>query len=80
MNKAEAIKVLFEIKDACKTHLITCISIDRPSTQIIETPNGYQIRMKCELDSYSRKCIKPILDKYKLTMKEEKGFVIVYPL
>jgi hypothetical protein len=78
MNRAEAIKVLFEINDACKSHLMTCVSIDRPSSQIIEASNGYQIRMKCDIGTYVKKCIAPVLSKYKLVLREENGFVILY--
>lgn len=77
MNKAEALKVLFEINDACKSLLMTCVSIDRPSSQIMETSNGYQIKLKCDLDTHSKNCIAPILNKYKLGLKEENGFVIL---
>lgn len=80
MNRTEAIKILFEINDICKSQLMTCVSIDQPSSQIIKTLDGYQIRMKCETSRNSRKCLKPILDKHKLQLKEEKGFIIVYKL
>ena len=69
MNKAVAIKVLFEVNDGCKS-LLNCVSIERPSSQIIETADGYQIKMKGYMDWKSRKCIAPILDKYKLGMRE----------
>ena len=80
MDKAEAIKVLYELNFACKSHLMTCVSLDRPSSQIVETSNGYQIRMKCEIGTYAKKCLAPILNKYKLELKEESGLVIVYKL
>ncbi len=57
---------------------MSCVSIDRPSSQIMETTDGYQIKMKCDIDIHSKNCIKPILDKYKLRLREENGFIIVY--
>jgi hypothetical protein len=78
MNKAEAIKVLFEINDKCKSNLLKCVSIDKPSSQIVETPNGYQIMMKCEIGTYAKKCMATVLDKHKLGIKEENGFVILF--
>jgi len=78
MNRAEAIKVLFEINDECKSQLMTCVSVEQPSSQIVKTPDGYQIRMKCDINKKSRNCLKPVLEKHKLRLKEEKGFVIVY--
>ena len=79
MNRAEAIKVLFEINDGCKS-LPNSVSIDHPSSQITETSSGYQIRLKGSINRNSRKCIKSILEKYKLGMREEEGFVILYTL
>ena len=79
MNKTEAIKVLFEVNDKCKT-LLNCVSTQQPSSQIIETANGYQIKMKCHITQSSRKNIQPILNKHKLGMREEKGFVTLSKL
>ena len=78
MNKSEAIKVLFEINDKCKSNLLRCVSIDRPSSQIVETSNGYQIRMKCEVGTYAKKCMATVLNKYNLGLREENGFVILF--
>jgi hypothetical protein len=78
MHREEAIKVLYAIHDVCQQFFMSCVSLDRPSSQITEAPDGYEIRMKCDVDSNSRKCIKPILDKYNLLLREENGFVILY--
>jgi hypothetical protein len=70
--------VLYEINDVCKSLLMTCVSINQPSSQISETPIGYQIKMKCEIDNYTRSCLKPILENHNLTLKEESGFIILF--
>ncbi len=79
MDRAEAIKVLFEINDGCKS-LPNSVSIDHPSSQIIETANGYQIRLKGSINRNSRKCIEHILERYKLGMRKEKESLIFYTL
>ena len=79
MNKAEAIKVLFEINDGVKS-LTNSVSIEHPSSQITETPSGYQIKLKGYINQNSRKFIEYILEKYKLGMRKEEGYVIFYTL
>jgi hypothetical protein len=80
MDKREALAVLQEIGTTCqKGWIITCISLDCPSSQISQSPKGeYQIRMKCKLDKRSKDCIAPILEKYKLILREENGFVTLF--
>ena len=77
MNRVEAIKVIYEIHGACKSMLISCVSLNQPSSYISETSKGYQIKMTCEMDNFSRNCLRPIVDKYVLEMKEENGFLIL---
>ena len=77
MNKAEALAVLHEIYDACKESLsITRVSLDGSQVSHILT-GGYQIRMKIELDGYSREIIRSIMNKHQLYMKEQNGYVIL---
>jgi hypothetical protein len=54
-----------------------CINPNQPSSQIIESPEGYNIKMNCELDHYARKCLAPIIERYNLTLMLEKGFAII---
>jgi hypothetical protein len=79
MNKEEAIKVLFEINDGCKS-LPNSVCIDHPSSQITEIPSGYQIKLKDYINQNSRKFIEHILEKYKLWMRKEEGYVIFYTI
>ncbi len=72
-SRAEAIAVLQEIFDVWQESvLINSASIDtQPS-------NGYEIRMKCNLDNNSRNNIETILEKHKVGLKEENGILILY--
>jgi len=83
LNKSEALAVLHEIYGACRESvIITCISIDSLSSKVFKDPEngGFTIRMQCNLDDYSRKCIKPVLENHMLAMIEEKGYVTIFKL
>ncbi len=80
MNKTEALAVLHEFHDACKeSETTSSVSLDGSQVSHIFT-GGYQIRMKCELDSCSREILKGIVKKHNLTMKEQNGYVILHSL
>ncbi len=76
MDKPEALAVVHEILDACRESvIITCVSLD-PRAQIKRCENDrYLIRMKCDLDRISRDCIKPVLEKHHLQIREQNGYV-----
>ncbi len=77
MNKQEALVVLHEIHDAWKGKVSeSCVSSDGSQVSHIMT-GGYEIKMKCELDSTSRDILMGILKKYGLYMKEQDGYVIL---
>ncbi len=77
MNKTEALAVLSEIRDALKKSLdMNCVSLDGSQVSHVLT-GGYEIKMKCELDSTSRDIINGILKRYELYMKEQNGYVIL---
>ncbi len=79
MERSQAIKVLYEVHDACRGLFVaTCVSLDRPSSHISKTIGGYQIKIMCDIDSQTMKCFQPILDKHGLKLKEESGFVVIY--
>jgi hypothetical protein len=80
MNKSEALAVLHEFYDACKeSATASCISLDGSQVSHIFT-GGYQTKMKCELDSYSRDILKGIIKKHNLEMREQNGYVILQSL
>lgn len=76
INRQEAIKVLYELHDAFNSRAV-CVKIENPSSQILKTASGYQIRIKCAINFHARKCINPILSKYKLILKEEKDVLVL---
>ena len=57
-----------------------CINPNQPSSQIEETSEGYQIKMKSDLDYYAKKCLAPIVEKYHLKLNWEKDLVIIHGL
>ncbi|HLN45606.1 MAG TPA: hypothetical protein VK209_07855 [Candidatus Sulfotelmatobacter sp.] len=72
-NRADAVAILQEILDVWRESvLVSSASID---TQL---PNGFEIRMKCNLDDNSRNNIEAILEKHKLSLKEENGILILH--
>lgn len=80
MNKTEALAVLSEIRDALKkSAIISCVSLDGSQVSHIST-GGYEIKMKCELDSVSKDIINGILKRNEMYMKEQHGYVILRSL
>jgi hypothetical protein len=80
MNKTEALDVLNDIRDALKkSGAISCVSLDGSQVSHVLT-GGYEIKMKCELDSVSRDIINGVLKRYSLYMKEQNGYVILRSL
>jgi hypothetical protein len=78
MNRQEALAVLHEINNECKeTILATCVSLEA-SSSLTKDGKGYQIRMKCDLDDYSLKSLKPILQRNSLVLEENNGFAIIF--
>ena len=39
---------------------------------------GYELRIKCVLDAHGRNSISGFLEKRKLKMREENGFIVIY--
>jgi hypothetical protein len=80
MNKTEALDVLNDIRDALKkSGAMSCVSLDGSQVSHVLT-GGYEIKMKCELDSVSRDIINGVLKRYALYMREQNGYVILRSL
>ena len=78
VNRKEALVVLHEIDKECRETIIaTCVSLDSLDSRMVKDGRGYRIKMKCELDSYARQCLNPILQRNGLTTEEENGYVII---
>jgi hypothetical protein len=79
VDKSEALAVLHEILNECKeTIVMTCVSLDSPHSHIISGAGGYKIKMKCELDSYTRKCLNPILQRHGLALEEKGEYATIF--
>jgi hypothetical protein len=80
MNKSETLTVLSEIREALKkSEVLSFVSLDGSQISHILT-GGYEIKMKCELDSVSRDIINSILKRHEMYMKEQNGYVILRSL
>jgi hypothetical protein len=80
MNKLEALAVLEDIRNALKkSGGISCVSVDGSQVSHVLT-GGYEIKIKCELDSVSRDIINSVSKRYELLMKEQNGYVILRSL
>jgi hypothetical protein len=80
LKKQEALGIMHEIQDVLKESvIISSVSLDLRSARAAKNPEGvgFLIRMKCDLDKYSADCLKPILDKHRLVLCEESGFVLI---
>lgn len=77
MKRAEAIAVLHEIFDECKESVIYW-RLDSEESHVVEGSDGFEIKVKCDLDDHSRSVIRTILDRHELGMKEENGVVVTY--
>ncbi len=77
MNKSEALAVLHQLRDALKdSAIVSCISLDGSQVSHIFT-GGYEIKLKCELDSYSREIMTSIARKHNLYLQEQNGYVVL---
>ncbi len=78
MNRSEAAAVMHEIFDAVGESIcIDSVSLDDLDSLIVKGDRGYQIKMKCSLDTLARRTIKSIIEKYHLAIKEENGYVLI---
>jgi hypothetical protein len=72
--------VLYEFYEACRESVtVSYVSLDGSQVSHIST-DGYQIKMKCELDSCSRDTLKGIIKRHNLAMREQNGHVILQSL
>ena len=79
VKRPKARAVLHEIFEECQESVIHWrVSLDSKESHVVEGSDGFEIKLKCELDDHSRSVIKTILNKHQLGMKEENGFVLTY--
>lgn len=76
MNKFDALLVMHEILDVLRESvIISGVSLEYLGSK---SPEAFQIKMKWDLDDYSRKRIQPILDKRNLKLEVMKDIVVIY--
>jgi hypothetical protein len=82
LNKQEALAILREVAVVLsESVVISGVSLDPLGSTVSKDPNnvGFLIRMKCDLDNYTQDYLKSLLEKHKLSMKEENGYVLIFP-
>ena len=78
MNRQEAAKVLREILGECDGSLLmSCVSL-LPVPPAEANTSSFELRINCWLDDYLRKCIKSVIERHKLAMKELGNAVVIY--
>ena len=78
LNKSEAVAVLREIFEIIgESVCVESVSLDDMDSLIVNKGRGYQIKMRCTLDSISKSSILTILERKQLAIKEENGYVLI---
>ena len=82
MNRQEALAAMHEVLAILQESvIITGVSIDGRSCRVsqdFDSENGHNlIRIRCDMDNYSKGCLKPILEKHGLVMVAENGFLVI---
>jgi hypothetical protein len=78
MNRPLALQVLHEILDKCHESVVmNSVSLDVQIPSLSEPSDEYEIKMKCTLNSYSRKCLQPIIEKHELKVEESIDTVTI---
>ncbi len=77
MKRNEAINVLKEISALCHALDTYHIMLMPPNADDVHS-KGNQLHIKANLDEKTRNCIKPILEKYGLTMVQEENLLVIY--
>jgi len=78
LNKSQALVAIHEIlKVLNESVTISGVSLDPSFTKVSKVPDGFVIKVLCDLDADSRDNLKPVLEKYKLGLEESKGCVVI---
>jgi hypothetical protein len=72
LDRQKVLAVLREILEVTKEIDIYAISLNPDSS------GDFSLKITCTLDESVENCIKPILARNKLTMKQEDGFLSIY--
>jgi hypothetical protein len=73
--KTEALAVMHELLELLKESvLISGVSLDYLGSKIANSPEGFQLKITCNLDKCSRASIKPILERHNLCIREDKNY------
>jgi hypothetical protein len=79
VNRKEAVSVLREILEACQDLMyLNYVSLNYSDAKIRKNSDGYELYIKCDLNSSLRRCVTPILESHQLRMKELSGAISIY--
>jgi hypothetical protein len=74
MRRREAIRLFSEIYESIPDAYITCVSL----TPSAHSSEEFELRINASLDLESLKKVQSIVNKRGLTLKEDKGFLLIY--
>lgn len=78
VQRREAVLLLREIGDCPESKLISCIFL-KPQSQASEfLPESYELYIANSFTKAAIKCIKSIVEKHDLKMKESDGYLVIY--
>jgi hypothetical protein len=78
MNRQEAARVLCEILGECDGSLLMSSVSLSPINQARTVDPAFELKINCPLDDFLRKCVKDVISRNKLSMKELENAVIIY--
>ena len=82
MDRKEAIVVLRDVLAECAGSLLErCVSLSSVipiSPKTLTDFDQYEVRISCMVDDDLRRCIGAVVDKHKLSMRQEGNVVIIY--
>ncbi len=72
MDRQTALAVLREILEVTKEIDVNAISLN------VNNSGDFSLKINCAIDEHTINCIKPIIARDKLTMKQEDRFLVIY--
>ncbi len=81
MKRQIATAVLREILVSCRELIeMNYVNLKRSDAKIRKSHDDYELHIKLTLTDSVRRCIDPILEKYRLSVREYKDIAVIYSL
>ena len=78
MKRQEAVALLKEIVEACKTISLQHISLKASSQEATVESEGFELHIKDHFNEEDWKCLETIIKKRNLSMKKHRDFIVIY--